>query len=121
MHCEWLYHEFDYIDCIYLYHFYIHRLRYIIMAYGVIHLRRPHSGGGGGSGHFGFFRTGRGWPKMDVQLHLFLKTKFLFVLFSRTQLLNILKIQFEAFKFKECPASPFQISITKILKNCFTI
>jgi hypothetical protein len=44
---------------------------------------------------------------MDVQLHLFLKTKFLFVLFSRTQLLNILKIQFEAFKFKECPASPF--------------
>ena len=40
---------------------------------GVIHLRRPHSGGGGGSGHFGFFRTGGGggWPKMDVQLNLF--------------------------------------------------
>ena len=46
---------------------------------------------------------------MNVQLHLFLKTKFLFVLFSRTQLLNILKIQFEAFKFKECPASPLNI------------
>ena len=55
------------------------------------------------------FSDGGGWPKMDVQLHLFLKTKFLFVLFSRTQLqlLNIFKIQFEAFKFKECPASPF--------------
>ena len=30
-------------------------------------------------------------------------------IFSRTQLLNIVKIQFEAFKFKECPASPFDI------------
>ena len=44
---------------------------------------------------------------MNVQLHLFLKTKFLFVLFSRAQLLNILKIQFKAFRFKECPASLF--------------
>ena len=44
---------------------------------------------------------------MDVQLHLFSKTKFSFALFLRTQLLNIPKIQFEAFKFKECLASPF--------------
>ena len=45
-------------------------------------------GGSARSGqHFRFFPVisdffGRGgyWPKMDVQLHLFLKTKFLFVL-----------------------------------------
>ena len=76
---------------------------------GVIHLRRPHSGGGGGPVISDFF--GRGGLAQDGRPVTFIfkdkKTKFLFVLFSRTQLLNILRIQFEAFKFKECPASPF--------------
>ena len=63
-------------------------------------------GGEGGSGHFGFFRTAGGGLAQDGRPVTFIFKDKVFI-FSRTQLLNILEIQFEAFKFKECPASPF--------------
>ena len=69
----------NFIPYIYQYSALLQNCQILVLTKGVIHLRRPHSG----DPVISDFSDGEGgWPKMDVQLHLFLKTKFfLFVLF----------------------------------------
>ena len=80
-------------------------LRYVGQARG--HPFKTSALGGGGPVISDFFGRGEGGLAQDGRPVTFIFKDKVFVLFSRTQLLNILKIQFEAFKFKECPASPF--------------
>ena len=56
----------------------IRAFKVYVRPLGVIHLRRPHSGGGGGggSGHFGFFRKGGGLAQDGCPVTFIFKDSF---------------------------------------------